>query len=227
MKYTENILKRSLIISIIFLFSLGLTVDVFAFGTLFHHEKVAEEDKERVYGYLEMKYISEKSTGNDRIECFDISQDDTLMAVGYSSDKIGVYDTDGNWKWGVQIIGAQQGVACELDDEDNNLLIFFQRSNRIYKVDANLNIIDVVSYNTKANGEIYPNLELSRAKIRDDKKYDMSWTRIWVEEDGEKRNLIKNSSFSVIAIIVILIIFVTIFFNVKLLNNIIKNKGLR
>ncbi len=211
MKFIENILKGIWIISITFLFSVGLCSQVDAFGTLFHHDKIAYEDKERIASYLEMEYISQKSVLNDRIECFDVSQDETIMVVGYSSHKIGVYDTDGNWKWGIQIIDEPQGIVCEVDDIDNKLLIFFQRSDYIYKIDSELNIIDVVRYNTKPNGEVYPNLELSRPKIRGDREYKMNWTSVWVEENGNKKNLIKNTNLSVIILVFALFIFVIVF----------------
>ena len=212
MKFIGNILKRSLIFSgLIIILSCYMCCELYAFGTYFNQRQLSEADKERKLGYIKISHISFSEIDGGTIESFDISQDDTIMAVGYSDNKIGVYNTDGEWLWGVMAEGTTGPIDCEIDDIDNSLLVIYTRGNAMYKLDKEMKDIDVVSIDLKANGDVYPWLELSRPKIRGDKTYKMSSSRIWVEMNGEKIYIIDHSKevrtqFIVYAVIALVII---------------------
>lgn len=194
MKFIGNILKRSLTLSgLIVILSSHMCCEMYAFGTYFNQRQLSEADKERKLGYLKIRHINLSEIDEETVESFDVSQDDTIMAVGYSDNKIGVYNTDGEWLWGVIVEGKSGTIDCEIDDIDNSLLIIYARGEVMYKLNEEMQNIDVISIDCNANGDIYPCLELSRPKIRGDKTYKMSSSRVWVEVDGKKQILVDHS----------------------------------
>lgn len=101
MKIIGNILKRSLMFSgLIVILSSYMCCELYAFGTYFNQRQLSEVDKERKLGYLKIRHINLSEIDGETVQSFDVSQDDTIMAVGYSDNKIGVYSTDGEWIWG-------------------------------------------------------------------------------------------------------------------------------
>lgn len=102
--------------------------------------------------------------------------------------------------------GKSGTIDCEIDDIDNSLLIIYARGEVMYKLNEEMQDIDVVCIDCNANGDIYPCLELSRPKIRGDKTYKMSSSRIWVEIDGEKTYLIDHSEGVLTQVIVYVVI---------------------
>lgn len=194
MKFVRNILKRSLLLGgFIVILSFHMCCEIYAFGSYFNQRQLSEADKERKLGYLKISRASFSEMGGGTIESFDISQDDTIMAVGYSDNKIGVYSTEGEWLWGVMAEGTSGPIDCEIDDIDNSLLIIYVRGEAMYKLNEEMQDIDVVSIDCNANGDVYPCLELSRPKIRGDKAYKMSSSRVWIEVDGKKKILVDYS----------------------------------
>lgn len=219
MKYIKSMLKRRLIFnSLWFSFAVIMLSDVYAFGTDYIHSQYSQEEKSKVIGYLELKKITSHEVANESIQSFDISQDGTLMAVAFSNHKIGVYDINGKWLWGLTDIDHQGGFDCEIDDIDNELLAISQRGDTIYKIDRDLNVLDAVKFEHENNGDIYPNLELKRPKVRGEKVYKMSRTKVWMEESGVKTVLIDHSmevSVQAIVFIIIIGIFVAVSFLVE------------
>lgn len=63
----------------------------------------------------------------------------------------------------------------------------------MYKIDDTFQVMDVVEIEFGPNGDKYPNLELSRPKHRMGKTYKMNSSRLWVVENGQKKNLIDHA----------------------------------
>lgn len=182
------------------------SISAFAMHTGFETEELSAEEKTN---FLENTHLSRfaEEPEKEAVECFDVSEDG-LLAIGISdsttSAQILVYTLDGQFLYGYTF-DCRQDFGIEWD-EDNNLLIYFVRSDiaALYNQEGiNLELKRIK--NTETNNTYWHESVLANQKTVGNKNYilknDMGILNLFatansqiVEEDGEKQVLLYDVS---------------------------------
>lgn len=226
MKNAKYVLLPLLIILIV---SLSV-LDVLAAGTGLVMEELPQEKQEHSMKVTDLSLLLTEPQRTS-IDCFDVREDHTL-AVGYSvvfpdlcHAVICVYSPDGVFQYGYEFFTSG---AYKVEWAEDNLLIYFVRSNHAYEVTPKGEIVSVTTIaSTEENREYWRKSVESRKRTIGDTVYrlknDMgpvlnflasSYSQVVrIDSDGETVYLIDNSSQQLVKYIIsitLILLFITI-----------------
>lgn len=164
-------LRRFLLFTMLFVWIIG-GVYASAMNTVFSTEQLIEKEKSTFLENVNISFV-EAAPPRRTIECFDVNQDGLIVLGESSSDKkmVCVYSEKGVFQYGYSF-SCSGNFGVEWDE--NNINIYFSRSNIIMSVDHTGEVVDILKVqNTIDNNSYLNNKIYSTTRIVDGAKYEL------------------------------------------------------